>query len=98
MGPPAEPDKGAQLVLAGANLKASRILKAALVCVAAGILGACSSGAGNVQTAGGQTSDPATVDFPIFYVKRYSVPKQPQTNDLTLLRFAVPSADLYKRT
>jgi hypothetical protein len=68
-----------------------------MLCVLAA-LAACSSGAGHVQTAGGQSADPATVDFPIFYVKRYSVPQQPQTNDLTFLRFAVPSADLFKRT
>jgi hypothetical protein len=68
-----------------------------MLCVLAALT-ACSSGAGHVQTAGGQSADPATVDFPIFYVKRYSVPQQPQTNDLTFLRFAVPSADLFKRS
>ncbi len=61
-------------------------------------LAACSSGAGHIQTAGGQSSDPATVDFPIFYVKRYSVPQSPSTNDLRMLRFAAPSADLFMRS
>ena len=93
--------KAAEAVPGGANLKASRtFLRHALVCLAAGLLGACSSGAGNVQTAGGQISDPATVDFPIFYVKRYSVPTQAQAAalDLRMLRFAIPSADLYMRS
>jgi hypothetical protein len=79
-----------------------QLLRGALVCVAAGILAACSSGAGNVQTASGQSADPATVDFPIFYVKRYSVPTQAQTQapsqDLRMLRFTVPSADLFMRS
>jgi Hydrazine synthase alpha subunit middle domain len=79
-----------------------QVLRYALVWIAAGILAACSSGAGNVQTASGQSADPATVDFPIFYVKRYSVPTQAATQapsqDLRMLRFAIPSADLYMRT
>jgi hypothetical protein len=79
-----------------------QVLRYALAGVAASILVACSSGAGNVQTASGQSADPATVDFPIFYVKRYSVPTQAQTQapsqDLRMLRFAIPSADLYMRS
>ena len=55
-----------------------RTLRCVLLCVAAGFVAACSSGAGNVQTASGQNSDPATIDFPIFYVKRYSDPTQAQ--------------------
>jgi hypothetical protein len=88
-------------VPAGANLSNRiRILRHALVCIAAGVLAACSSGAGNVETASGQTSDPATIDFPIFYVKRYSVPTQAQSPamDLRMLRFAIPSADLFMRS
>ncbi|MGH8259986.1 MAG: hypothetical protein ACREUG_09875, partial [Steroidobacteraceae bacterium] len=46
---------------------------AVLACACALGLAACSSGGGHVQTAGGQGADPETVDFPIFYVKRYSV-------------------------
>lgn len=66
----------------------------AVLCLLAGV--ACSSGGGTVQTAGGQGADPETVDFPIFYVKRYSVPAT--QDDLRLLRFAQPSADLFMRT
>src|ERR1700722_3459630 len=79
---------------------AIRVLRGALVCVAVGALAACSSGAGSIQTASGQTADPATVDFPIFYVKRYSVPTKAQASamDLRMLRFAIPSADLFMRS
>ncbi len=71
------------------------------VAAAAG-LSACSSG-GNVAIANSQSADPATVDYPIFYVKR-TIP--PTTDDLRLMRNAVlptanqlvvPKADLYKR-
>lgn len=75
-----------------------RWLRAGLPCALAVVLAACSSGAGHVQTAGGQATDPATIDFPLFYVKRYSVPLQPDANDLRMLRFAVPSADLFMRS
>ncbi len=93
----------------GSNLRikfsggsSAQLLRCALLGVVASLLVACSSGAGNVQTASGQSADPATVDFPIFYVKRYSVPTQAQSQapsqDLRMLRFAIPSADLYMRT
>jgi len=62
---------------------------AACVCV----LAACSGG-GSVNVGSGQTPDPATVDFPIFYVKR-TIPEA--TDDLRQLRDALPSASLYKR-
>src|SRR5579884_1842889 len=68
----------------------------ALACVCVPGHAACSSGGGHVQTAGGQGADPETVDFPIFYVKRYSVPQT--QDDLRLMRFAQPSADLFMRT
>ena len=76
------------------------MLRCALVCVALGVLGACSSGAGSIQTASGQTADPATIDFPIFYVKRYGDPTKAQAPamDLRMLRFAIPSADLFMRS
>ena len=79
---------------------ALRVLQYALVCVAVGVLGACSSGAGSIQTASGQAADPATVDFPIFYVKRYADPTTAQAPamDLRMLRFAIPSADLFMRS
>jgi hypothetical protein len=69
---------------------------------AAAILSGCSSG-GSVTIANSQGADPATVDYPIFYVKR-TIP--PTTDDLRLLRNAVlptktqtvvPKADLYMR-
>jgi hypothetical protein len=73
-----------------------------LVLLAAASLSACSGG-GNVAIANSQSADPATVDFPIFYVKR-TIP--PSTDDLRMMRTAViptatqtvvPRADLYKR-
>ena len=67
---------------------------AALVAVSliAGVT-ACSGG-GTVNIVNSQSADPATVDFPIFYVKR-TIPKT--TDDLRVLRDIVPSADLYMR-
>ena len=53
-----------------------------LVLVLAAGLSACSSG-GNVAVANSQSADPATVDFPIFYVKR-TIP--PGSDDLRMLR------------
>ena len=76
-----------------------RFLAAAL-CV--GLLSACSGNA-HIDVANSQSADPATVDFPIFYVKR-TIP--PDSDDLRLLRTAVkptadqlvvPKADLYMR-
>jgi len=57
------------------------------------VLSACSGG-GSVDVGSGQTPDPATVDFPIFYVKR-TIPMD--TDDLRALRDPVPTANLYKR-
>src|ERR1700731_952879 len=74
--------------------RAIALLTAAL---AAG-LAACSGG-GSVNIANSQVADPATVDFPIFYVKR-RVPLKAgtvQQDDLRVLRDAVPPADLYER-
>ena len=68
---------------------------ASLACACA-LLAACSSGTGTVQTAGGQAADPPQSDFPIFYIRRYSVPKT--QDDLRLLRNAVPSADVFMRS
>src|SRR5204862_2315595 len=74
---------------------AVELLTAAL----AASLAACSGG-GSVNIANSQLSDPATVDFPIFYVKR-QVPLNSNgtvvQDDLRVLRDAAPSADLYKR-
>src|SRR5437762_7689617 len=74
---------------------AVELLTAAL----AASLAACSGG-GSVNIANSQLSDPATVDFPIFYVKR-QVPLNSNgtvaQDDLRVLRDALPSADLYTR-
>ena len=57
------------------------------------LVAACSSG-GSVDVGSGQTADPATVDFPIFYVKR-TIPMA--SDDLRQMRDTVPDADLFKR-
>src|SRR6516164_2641817 len=87
----------------GTELKprANRRARTALVLVCVTLLAACSSGGGHVQEAGGQAVDPATVDFPIFYIKRYAIPTN--QDDLRMMRQAVlcatpPCADLYMRT
>jgi hypothetical protein len=64
-------------------------------------LAGCSSG-GSVNLGSGQTADPATIDFPVFYVKRTLVfdPNDPtllQQDDLRQLRDTVPDADEFKR-
>jgi Hydrazine synthase alpha subunit middle domain len=75
--------------------RAALVLTAALVTA----LTACSGG-GSVNIANSQHGDPATVDFPIFYVKR-TVPKNAagvvQQDDLRVMRDAVPTADLFMR-
>src|SRR6185295_19478781 len=72
----------------------TRVLRAAACAVlVGGALAACSGG-GSVNVGTGQTPDPATVDFPIFYVKR-TIPMD--TDDLRELRDPVPTANLYKR-
>lgn len=85
---------------AGCRLRA--LAPVAAVCAAAW-LAACSNNA-HIDVANSQVANPATVDFPIFYVKR-TIP--PQTDDLRMLRQAVkptnnatqpvPKADVYKR-
>ena len=70
----------------------------------AGTLAACagngSGGSGSVNIANSQAGDPATVDYPIFYVKR-PVPTNAAgvlvQDDLRILRDLVPGADLYMR-
>src|SRR5882724_2620745 len=68
----------------------------------AALVAGCSGNA-HIDVANSQSADPATIDFPIFYVKR-TIP--PDTDDLRLLRNAVlptqdqlvvPKADLFKR-
>jgi hypothetical protein len=74
---------------------------ALLVCALALGAAACSSGSGgdDVTIGSGQNSDPVTLDFPVFYVKR-PVPEPGsntvQDNARRLLRFEI-GADLYMR-
>jgi len=84
-------------------------VRASIRCFAAPALLACTaflaacSGNAHIDVANNQAADPATVDFPIFYVKR-TIP--PDSDDLRMLRDAVkptddqtvvPTADLYMR-
>ena len=74
--------------------RASGVVQATLCAVVLAFgLNACSGG-GSVNVGGGQAPDPATVDFPIFYVKR-TIPMD--TDDLRQLRDTVGSANLFKR-
>ncbi|HEX5459153.1 MAG TPA: hypothetical protein VFX20_04210 [Steroidobacteraceae bacterium] len=76
---------------AGAVLRACLALSLAALTLA----GCNNEGRGSVNLANSQLSDPATTDFPIFYVKR-TIPKNP--DDLRMMREAVPQADLYMRS
>jgi hypothetical protein len=73
--------------------------RAALAAALALGLAACSGG-GSVNISNSQVGDPATLDYPIFYVKR-TVPVDAGGNvvqdDLRVMRDAVPKADLYER-
>jgi hypothetical protein len=69
------------------------VTRALRIVACVGALAACSGG-GSVDVGSGQTADPATVDFPIFYVKR-TIPED--SDDLRGLRDTVGDADLYKR-
>jgi hypothetical protein len=88
------PRLGAQALL--------RRLGAPALAACAALLAGCSGNA-HIDVANSQSADPATIDFPIFYVKR-TIP--PATDDLRMLRDAVlptaaqlvvPKADLFKR-
>jgi hypothetical protein len=72
------------------------ITQFAFVAAAAMLLTACSGGAdGQLNSIGsGQEPDPATVDFPLFYVKR-TIPME--SDDLRQVRDFVEDADLFKR-
>lgn len=72
----------------------TRFGRAAAGALILGVAISACSGGGSVDLGSGQTPDPATVDFPIFYVKR-SIPEN--TDDLRELRDPVPTANLYKR-
>ncbi len=77
-----------------------RLAAAALAATLAACAGNGSGGSGSVNIANSQGGDPATVDFPIFYVKR-PVPTNAAgllvQDDLRILRDLVPGADLYMR-
>ena len=75
------------------DLVARRRARSLTGLAAACALAACSGG-GSVDVGSGQAPDPATVDFPIFYVKR-TIPLD--TDDLRQLRDVVPDADLFMR-
>jgi hypothetical protein len=77
-----------------AALKTVMIVTRATCLVACATLLSACSGSGSVNVGSGQSPDPATVDFPIFYVKR-TIPED--TDDLRQLRDAVPDADLFMR-
>src|SRR5215475_9265091 len=87
--------------IVGAHALLRRLgIPAAAACAA--LLAGCSGNA-HIDVANSQTADPATVDFPIFYVKRTIPPDQ---DDLRMLRVAVlptqnqtvvPKADLFMR-
>ena len=70
-----------------------------LLCAVALTLAACNGG-GSVNIANSQPADGATLDSPIFYVKR-TVPTNPGgtlvQDDLRIMSQALPSADLYMR-
>lgn len=76
----------------GARIRRRRF--AVVLALCGGLALAACNGDGSVNIANSQASDPATVDFPIFYVKR-TIPKS--SDDLRLMREAVPQADLYMR-
>ena len=72
----------------------TRVMRAAVCAVLMGTALVACSGGGSVNVGSGQTPDPATVDFPIFYVKR-TIPEA--SDDLRQLRNTAPKADLFKR-
>ena len=71
-----------------------------LVAAVDGCSGSGSGGGGSVNIANSQSTDPATVNYPIFYVKR-TVPTDTAGNlvqdDLRVMRDLVPQVDLYER-
>ena len=74
-------------------------LRALLGVLAAALLAACNGG-GSVNIANSQGADPATVDYPIFYVK-HTVPTTMAgtllQDDLRIMQEVNPAADLYMR-
>ncbi len=78
---------------------ANRPLASFLALLLVTALDACSGG-GSFNISNSQKADPATNDYPIFYVKR-TIPTmanlQAGADDVRMLRVAFPSADLYMR-
>lgn len=70
-----------------------RLVTAMLATLTACLLSGCGSG-GSVNLGSGQTADPATVDFPVAYVKR-TIPMD--EDDVRQRRDATPDADLFIR-
>src|ERR1700757_4585387 len=83
-----------------ASRRRAQLLAAVLAATLAACAGNGSGGGGSVNIANSQGGDPATVDFPIFYVKR-PVPTNAGgllvQDDLRILRDLVAGADLYMR-
>jgi hypothetical protein len=82
---------------ARASCAGARLLSrlALTLCLTVALSACNNSGNGSVNLANSQLSDPGTTDFPIFYVKR-TVPKE--SDDLRMMRQAVPQADLFMRS
>src|SRR3984885_11405803 len=72
---------------------ADRLARVAACALLACAAAACSPGT-KIDLGGGQSADPASTDYPIFYVKR-TIPTM--TDALRLLRPGVPTANLYMR-
>ncbi|MBS0378259.1 MAG: hypothetical protein JSS29_07225 [Proteobacteria bacterium] len=76
------------------------MVRGSVLAACALVLAACSSG-GNISLGKSQVADPATVDYPIFYVKRPVPLNKDGTfmqDDLRIMNDIVPvSADLYMR-
>jgi len=83
-----------------ASRRRAQLLAAVLAATLAACAGNGAGGSGSVNIANSQGGDPATVDFPIFYVKR-PVPTNAAgllvQDDLRILRDLVAGADLYMR-
>jgi len=82
------------------RLASAPVLAVVLAVTLCACAGNGSGGGGSVNIANSQAGDPATMDFPIFYVKR-TVPTNQAgllvQDDLRIMRDEVPSADLYER-
>jgi Hydrazine synthase alpha subunit middle domain len=74
--------------------------RALMAAAALGVALSACSGGGSINIANSQTGDPATIDYPIFYVKRTTPLNADGTliqDDLRIMNDAVPGADLYMR-